>query len=141
MSAVSPQVRRRARERALQFLFGLDFTQYDWSDAIAGFWVVNPTRANVMAYAEQLIAGVMAERESLDASIDAALDNWSPDRVGHVERNVLRLALYEMLHESDVPPAVAINEAIEITKRFGSDDAPRFVNGVLDRLKATVEQE
>jgi N utilization substance protein B len=116
-------------------LFGLDFTQYDWEQAIGEYWVVNQTRASVKDYAELLIRGVMAERIALDTEIDSALDHWSPDRVGHVERNVLRLALYEMRHAEDVPQAVAINEAIEVTKRYGSDEAPGFVNGVLDKLK------
>ncbi len=139
MSAISPQVRRRARERAVQFLFGLDFTAYDWHDAIADFWKVNPSRPGVRDYAEKLIAGVVDQRADLDATIAAHLESWSPDRIGHVERNVLRVALWEMQYAGDVPRNVAINEAIEVAKRFGTDDAPRFINGILDRIKEPVE--
>lgn len=135
-----PRVRRRARERALQFLFGLGFTDYAWEDAAPGFWEMNPTRPPARRYAECLIRGVCEYRTELDADIAAALDNWSLDRLGHVERAVLRIALYEMCHVPDVPPSVAINEAIEVVKRYGNDEAPRFVNGILDRLRKMVSE-
>lgn len=137
MSAINPQLRRRARERAVQFLFGLDFTQYDWEAAIESFWDGNPVKPGARLYAERLIRGVMSHRIALDEAIDAALDRWNPDRVGRVERNVLRVALYEMWHEADVPVNVAINEAIEVTRVYGEEETARFINGVLDRLKET----
>jgi N utilization substance protein B len=130
-----PRIRRRARERAMQFLFGLDFTGCEWESAIEAFWDANPSRPGVKAYARRLIAGVCANRASLDEAIAEVLRNWSPERVARVERTILRIALYEMRHMPDVPPNVAINEAIEVAKQYGSDEAPRFVNGVLDRLK------
>ena len=129
-----PRVRRKARERALQFLFGLDFSNYHWEEAIAFFWDAELTRPSVKAYAMTLIQGVSERREDLDDEIDRAIDRWSPDRVGRIERNVLRIALYEMRYQEDVPSPVAINEAIELAKNFGSNEAPRFVNGVLDKL-------
>jgi N utilization substance protein B len=130
-----PLVRRRARERALQFLFGLEFTRYAWEDAIDSFWDTRPSKPAVRQYAIQLIRGVQENLTELDEEISAALQNWSADRVGRVERAILRIALHEMRHESDVPAAVAMNEAIELAKSFGTDDTPRFVNGVLDRLR------
>lgn len=139
MSGISPNVRRRARERAVQFLFGLDFTCYDWREAIEDFWRVNPSRPGVRDYAEKLIAGVIDQRGDLDELIAGSLESWSPDRIGRVERNVLRVALWEMRNAGDVPRAVAINEAIEVAKRFGTDDAPRFINGILDRIKEPAE--
>jgi len=135
VSAISPRIRRRARERAVQFLFGLDFTRDDWGPALDRFWEGNPSRPGVKRYGTKLIQGVMGHIEALDDAIADAVSNWSPDRVGYVERNVLRVALYEMRFAADVPRNVAINEAIEIAKRYGGDDSPRFVNGVLDRLK------
>jgi N utilization substance protein B len=128
-------VRRKARERALQFLFGLDFTGYAWDEVVEDFWAVHLTRPSVRRYAERVIRGVCEQRHELDREIADALRNWSPERVGRVERNVLRIALFEMRCIPDVPATVAINEALEVTKRFGADDAPRFVNGVLDRLR------
>lgn len=130
----SPKVRRRARECALQFLFGLDFTRYAWDDAMEEFWQSNPTGASARKYAESLIGGVAEHQAELDAAIENSLENWSLDRVGSVERNVIRVALFEMWR-GGVPETVAINEAIEVAKRYGADDSARFVNGVLDRLK------
>jgi len=132
---INPRTRRRARERALQFLFGLEFTAYDWRESLESFWVNSPSKAGVKAYADALIEGVMERREELDAMIAEAAEHWASDRIGHIERNVIRVALYELRHGTDVPPNVAINEALEVAKLYGSDDAPRFVNGVLDRLK------
>ncbi len=127
-------MRRLARERAVQFLFGLDFTRYDWEAAIADFWATHPVRPGVRQYADGLIAGVMKHQGSLDPDIQGAIQNWSPERVGRLERNILRIALYEMRH-GRIPSNVAISEAIEIAKRYGADETPRFINGVLDRLK------
>ncbi len=129
-------MRRRARERAVQFLFGLDFTQYDWQESLVGFWEANPVRPGVKSYAERLIRGVSEHREALDSAIAGAVAKWSPERMGRVERNVIRIALYEMKFEEDVPPNVAINEAIEVTKTYGGEDTAGFVNGVLERLKS-----
>ena len=137
----APKVRRRARERALQFLFGLEFTRAPWHEALDGFWRMRPSRPSVKRYAQRLIRGVCEGRDALDAQVAEALERWSPGRVGRVERNILRVALYEMRHQEDVPVNVAINEAIEIAKVYGADEAPRFVNGVLDRLKAAPRNE
>lgn len=134
MTTTNPQMRRRARERAVQFLFGLDFTRYDWAAAVEDFWASVPTRPTVKGYAEMLIEGVMAHREEIDALIAEAVEHWSPERVGRIERNVLRIAVFEMLYRPDVPRNVAITEAVEVAKRYGAEDAPRFINGVLDRI-------
>ena len=134
-----PRVGRRARERALQILFGLDFTRASWEEAVAGYWSAHPARASVKEYAESVVRGVCENIEELDRDINQVLQNWTPERVGRVERTVLRIALYEMRYVADVPVKVAINEAIEIAKRYGWDEAPRFINGVLDRLKTAQE--
>lgn len=128
-------IRRRARERALQFLFGLDFTAYAWQEVLEDFWAMNPARPGVRQYARTLICGVKEHQDALDEAIHGALENWTASRVGHVERNVLRIALFEMRHVDDVPQAVAINEAVEVCKIYCAEEATRFVNGVLDRLK------
>ena len=135
MRGSSPQIRRRARERAVQFLYGLDFTRYHWRDRLDDFWQDNPSREPVKKYAAHLIKGVTENREELDAAISGALDRWDPKRVGHIEQNILRIGLYEMRYTDDVPETVAITEAIEVARRFGAEEAPRFVNAILDRLK------
>ncbi|MDZ4859017.1 MAG: transcription antitermination factor NusB [Candidatus Hydrogenedentes bacterium] len=135
MNAISPKVRRSARERAMQFLFGLDFTSYPWEESLELFWENHPARVPVRAYADGLVRGVMEGRDELDMIIDGALDRWTPERVGRIERNVLRVAIYEMRHGDNVPPSVAINEAIEIVKLYSTDESRAFVNAVLDRVK------
>ncbi|MDQ1257437.1 MAG: transcription antitermination protein NusB [Candidatus Hydrogenedentes bacterium] len=119
----------------MQFLFGLDFTGYAWDAVIDGFWAAQPAKAGVQEYANRLIRGVCERQTELDGDIGQALEYWTPDRVGHIERAILRIALYEMRYVDDVPPKVAINEALEIAKSYGFEEAPRFVNGVLDQLK------
>jgi len=131
----SPQARQKARARALEYLFGLEFTQDEWRGGFAAYWETFDSKEAVRIYAELLVQGVFELRAQLDAGIDGALTNWTPERVGRIERNILRLALYEMTSVADVPPKVAINEAIELAKGYGSDDSPAFVNAVLDRLK------
>lgn len=130
----SAVTRRRARECALQFLFGLEFTGNSWKADIEDFWEHFPARPGARSYAELLIRGVCEQRQSLDDHITESLEKWSPDRVGRIERTILRMALFEMLHVPDVPIKVAMNEAIEVAKRFGSEESPRFINGVLDRV-------
>lgn len=132
----SPQIRRKARARALEYLYGLELTGYPWDQNLEKFWEKHATKASVQEYATTLIEGVAGHREELDTAIREALTNWSWDRVDPVERSVLRIALFEMGYRDDVPPPVAINEAIELTKRYAPDESPRFVNGVLDRLKS-----
>ena len=132
--------RSQARERSVQFLFGVQSTGYDWEESLEPFWEAFPAKAGIRKYAETLIRGVAEHLTLLDQHIDGALENWSPERVGNTERNVLRVALYEMAY-GNVPCKVAINEAIEVAKSLGADEAPRFVNGVLDRLKDVGERE
>lgn len=136
----NPKVKRLARERALQCLFGLEFTQYDWAAVLDAFWEENNARPTVRHYADRLIQGVSESRDLLDEEIIASVENWSPDRVGRIELTIIRIALFEMKHMPDVPNSVAINEAIEVTKRFGSEEATRFVNGVLDKLRRRLEK-
>jgi len=136
---INPNNRRRARERAVQFLFSIDFTKYAWRDELASFWEMNPSKSPVKFYAERLIAGTCENLAALDEEIAASLDNWSLDRIGAVERASLRVALFEMRHCPDVPPSVVINEAIEVAKVFGNDESPRFINGVLERLRKAGE--
>lgn len=105
------------------------------------FWQTFETRQSVRDYAEILVAGVLEHQSVLDEDIDASLKGWTPERVGRIERNVLRVAIFEMGSIDDVPPKVAINEAIELAKSYGSDESPGFVNAVLDRVMDTKYRE
>ena len=153
--------RREAREKAVQFLFQHDLNPpSDLKDALDRFWAsqcsaqkgAGPEPASpeespqnldgpdtyessVRLFADPLIAGVLEQRDEVDAVIKKHARNWDISRMAVVDRNVLRLAIFEMLHRDDIPPVVSINEAVDISKRFSTEDSGRFVNGILDRVK------
>jgi transcription antitermination protein NusB len=130
--------RRRGREIALQILYQLD-VQEQLSDeqALALFWkhfVEEPDDGDeARSFAEQLVRGVREKLAEIDALLTKASKNWRLERMARVDRNLLRLALWELKWSADVPAKVAINEAIEIAKRYGTAESPAFVNGILDR--------
>ena len=127
-------MRRQSREIALQILFQTEFApQISFDDLIS----IHGTKveATVIGYADQIIKGVLAHKESLDKKIQAASRHWKLDRMGGVDRNLLRLALFEIYHAQEmIEPKIAINEAIEVAKIFGSQESPSFVNGILDQV-------
>lgn len=135
MNDIAPTARRRARERALEFLFGLGFTGNEWRDALPHFWETFVTNEDARRYADELIEGVEDHRGELDAAVNGALQGWAPERVGRIERTILRVALFEMRYRADVPPKVAINEALELAKAYGAAESTGFINAVLDRLR------
>jgi len=125
--------RHHARERALQILF-----QYDihgrpglWLDL---FWTENEATDEVKAFAERLVAGVLDKKKELDTLIGKYATNWKVSRMPIVDRNILRAGVYELLWMDDVPAKVTVNEAIELAKSFGDDEASKFVNGILDQV-------
>lgn len=132
--------RREGRETAVQLLFSREFVTDGSEHDLENFFHLHTARRNVRAHAEQLYRGVAERLAELDALIVPVLENFSMERLDGVDRNILRVALYEMHHCLDVPPVVAISEAIEIAKRYGGDQSARFVNGVLDKLKAGVQR-
>ena len=139
--------RRKAREIALQILYQLDVQEQLSDDqAIGMFWrnfaataeAEGATVADlgeIQPFAEKLVRGVREHLADLDAQIQGASKNWRLERMARVDRNLLRLALYELKHVDDVPAKVAINEAIEIAKRYGTNESSAFVNGILDRCR------
>ena len=127
-------MRRQSREIALQILFQTEFApQISFDDLIS----IHGTKveATVIGYADQIIKGVLTHKESLDKKIQEASRHWKIDRMGGVDRNLLRLALFEIYHAQEmIEPKIAINEAIEVAKTFGSQESPSFVNGILDQV-------
>lgn len=115
-------------------LFAIDATGSDVDDAIRDFWRELPGDAEGREYADQLVRGVRGDAEKLDERIRAASQNWRLERMARIDRNALRLGAYELLTRTDVPRAVILDEAVELAKRFGSDESSKFVNGVLDRI-------
>ncbi|HSM92726.1 MAG TPA: transcription antitermination factor NusB [Anaeromyxobacteraceae bacterium] len=133
--------RTKARERALQALYQIDVAASDIDEALARFWrSFEPAEREVQDLAEQLVRGVHRERRSIDERIEAASTNWRVDRMARVDRNALRLAVFELVH-GDAPVKVVINEAIELGKKYGSESSGAFVNGVLDRIAAGLAPE
>jgi len=152
--------RREARERAVQFLFQYDLNTPDNLDLeLAQFWnsqrasaiedekgpstwgekpiLPPPTteEAETRLFAEPLIRGVLQFRAEIDECIKKHTQNWDFNRIAVVDRNVMRLAIFEMLHRDDIPPVVSINEAVDIAKKFSTQDSGKFVNGILDKVR------
>ncbi len=127
--------RREGRETAVQMLFSREFIPRDGEHDLNAFFDLHSAARGVRAHAEELYRGVMSRIVEIDALIIPVLENFSMERLSVVDRNILRLALYEMHWCESVPPVVAISEAIEVAKRFGGPDSGRFINGVLDKLK------
>ena len=152
--------RREARERAVQFLFQHDLNPpEDLDAALEHFWTSQqlaaladenkatwgqviqlppPTaeEATMRLFADPLIRGVIEHRDECDEIIKKHAKNWDLHRIATVDRNVMRLAIYEMLYRDDIPPIVSINEAVDIAKKFSTHDSGKFVNGILDKVKS-----
>jgi transcription antitermination factor NusB len=110
-------------------------------DAVGRFLEQSGAEAEVRRFARELVDGCWAHRDELDARIAAVAENWEIRRMAVVDRNVLRLASYELLFVDDVPPKVSINEAIDLAKRYSTADSGGFVNGILDRIRMQAETE
>jgi N utilization substance protein B len=133
--------RREGREAAVQFLYQLDLNGQELTAGTPEFWQLRSapdsaaTSAKTQTFTKDLVDGVCSRLAEIDERIKRVAANYELHRIAAVDRNILRLAIYEMLYCPDVPPVVAINEAIEIAKRFGSEESGRFVNGILDRVR------
>ncbi len=129
--------RREGREAALQLLFHWDLNIKGRlaENDLASFWEIRPASPSIRTFAIDLARGVIERQPVIDEKIANYALNYELRRIAVVDRNVLRIAIYEMLYVPDVPPIVAINEAIDIAKKFGTEDSGKFVNGVLDRVK------
>ena len=125
--------RHEARLAAVQFLFQRDFNPGDLEPALRDFWAARGGKERVREFAEALVRGVEEHRAELDVLLGRYAEHWEVGRMGAVDRNVMRVALFEMYHRPDIPPVVSINEAVELAKEFGGLESGRFVNGVLDR--------
>jgi N utilization substance protein B len=132
-------LRRQARERAVQALYQLDsndsLTSSHTAETLRVFWQsLDPAEPEVEVLAAPLIQGVLSHLGELDEAVEKVSVNWRVSRMAKVDRNVLRLGAFELLHRPDVPPKVAINEAIDIGTRYGSEESGAFINGILDKI-------
>ena len=115
-------------------LFAMEAGGHPAKRVIQDFWREFPADAEGRSYADALVTGIDADKKAIDERIAAASNNWRVERMMRVDRNVLRLGTWELLHQPDVPRPVIIDEAVELAKRFGHEDSGAFVNGVLDRV-------
>ncbi len=135
--------RRLSREIALKVLYQIDMTGATPADALPLFYEHFEAPAGVRPFAEQIVLGVITHKDEIDQRIVSASEHWRLERMPVVDRNVLRIAVFEMLYCEDIPPKVSINEAIDLAKSYGSGDSGAFINGILDNVlpKAPVEQQ
>lgn len=130
--------RRKARELALQMLFQWEQGKHSSRHVIDSFLTPLHAEPVVEGFARELFEGTVAEAGTLDQRLGGHAENWRVERMAAVDRNILRLAVYELLHHPETPPAVVINEAIEIARRFSDKDSVNFVNGVLDAVRKSL---
>jgi N utilization substance protein B len=128
--------RRRAREYALQILFQLDVTNNEFSnDLFEDFWENIKEDEDIKQFSKALVIGTTKNIEKIDEIIKKTTEHWSIERMAIVDRSILRTAVYELLYRSDIPPTVIINEAIEISKKYSTEDSASFINGILDKIQ------
>lgn len=134
--------RRAARETALQILYQLDITgETDNLPEILEVWTEEfGLSAKSRGFTSELVEGTLAKKSEIDERIATTAHEWALDRMNAVDRNLMRLAVYEMFYCPETPQRVTLNEAIEIAKRFGGDDSARFINGILDKLMDRAEK-
>jgi len=126
--------RRKARELALQMLYQHDVSGNQPDAIIATFEDLQKSKVNTREFATRVFMGTVANLEKIDDMIQAQADNWRLSRMAVVDRNIIRMSVYEFLHEDDTPKLVIIDEAIEIAKKFGTQKSSQFINGILDGI-------
>ena len=134
--------RTKARECALKILYALDIRKDTLEECAVSFWENHPTLTDeVKKFSDLITEGVRQNKDFIDSTISKYAKNWQIQRMATIDRNILRLATFELLFAEDIPPKVAINEAIEMAKRYGDKDSGKFVNGILDKINKTEERK
>jgi transcription antitermination protein NusB len=130
--------RRKSREFALQVLYQLNITKQDATKALTQFQENFLPNEEADDFLKRLVLGVIEHYTELDRLIERYSENWRLDRINMIERNILRMALFELLYCEEIPPKVTLNEAIDLGKRYGSEESGSFINGLLDRIQNEV---
>ena len=133
--------RRKAREVALQVLYQLDVLKIDVKEAVELFWNNFDAPDEVRTFSSLLIEGTWLNIDEIDSLISSSSENWSISRMSKVDKNILRMAVYELLYCHDIPPKVTLNEAIDLGKVYGSENSGSFINGILDALYARLRKK
>lgn len=136
--------RRTGRERALQALYQLEVSQGQPLDALSAAWEAEPEAGKpdpeAQKFSRELVLGVWEHLAEIDELIETHSHNWRLDRMSRIDRNVLRLGIYELKYRDDIPRKVTLNEAIELGKNFGTEESSAFINGLLDRVAVTLKK-
>lgn len=134
------KTRRRARRVTLETLYEYDIAEHDPDMILQHRLEDHPMESSGVEFARSLIHGVVSHQEEMDILIARSAPEWPLDQMAVIDRNILRIAIYEFLIDGETPVKVAINEAVELAKTYGSDSAPRFINGVLGTLADRIDQ-
>ena len=126
--------RSKAREIALCLLYQIEIIKAEPKQVIQTYFELSPHKQEVVDFCSQLVQGTLEKQAFIDELIKKHIENWDIKRLAVIDRNILRMACFELMYLDDIPPKVSINEAIELAKRFGDIDSPRFVNGIVDKI-------
>jgi len=132
--------RRKSRELAMQALFYMDMNRNDSNESLERFCVHFSASKKARPFFLRLVKGVIQAKAEIDSIIENFSDNWKISRMSCVDRNIMRIAVYELLYCQDIPPKVSINEAIDIGKKFGTEESGAFINGILDSVRMALEK-
>lgn len=132
--------RRQSRECAAQILYQIDVGGFSLAEATEAYWEVHVVAPDVRVFADELVRGTCAEEQRIDEILGVHSAHWRLPRMAAVDRNILRLAVYELYHCRDIPIRVTLNEAIEIGKKYGTEESGAFINGILDQVAKHVDK-
>jgi N utilization substance protein B len=135
--------RTKAREYVLQMLYQADITRGNWQDILNSFWLSNDHEdisAELKDFSAELLKGVVEHMQEIDEKISKYAANWKLERMAFVDRNIMRLGCFELIFREDIPPKVAINEAVELAKKYSGSESGKFVNAILDQVKIEKEK-
>ena len=133
--------RRKAREAALQVLFQTEFNDNSLKDILRLFWKNKKADKEIIEFSRALVENVLAHKEEIDSAIQSVSKHWRVSRMAVIDRCILRMAVCELVFGEDIAPAIVINEAIEIAKKYSGTKAANFINGILDAIKKNAEKE
>jgi N utilization substance protein B len=135
--------RTKAREYVLQMLYQVDITQGAWQEILKSFWENSDREENsaeLKDFSAELLGGVVKHMQEIDKKLSKYATNWQLERMAFVDRNIMRLGCFELLFRQDIPPKVAINEAVELAKKYSGLESGKFVNAILDQIKIEKEK-
>lgn len=134
-------LRRRAREAALKMLYQIQMSGYSSEECIESYWNTLGENQDIKDFSTYLVRGVCNLLPEIDKKIESAVKNWKLERIHKVDLSILRIAIFEMFYTTEIPYKVAINEAIELAKKYGTERSPAFINGILNKLAEKLDKK